>query len=87
MKAQNIVGPQIRRLRNAANLTQEQFSARCGVLGWRLSRSTLAKIEAQVRCVSDAELFVLAKALRKEVDQLYSTDRSAILVQLRHSDE
>jgi len=87
MKAQNVVGPQIRRLRNAANLTQEQFSARCGVLGWRLSRSTLAKIEAQVRCVSDAELFVLAKALRKEVDQLYSTDRSAILVQLRHSDE
>jgi len=87
MKAQNIVGPQIRRLRNAANLTQEQFSARCGVLGWRLSRSTLAKIEAQVRCVSDAELFVLGKALRKEIDQLYSADRSAIVEQLRHSDE
>jgi transcriptional regulator with XRE-family HTH domain len=87
MKTKNVVGPQIRRLRNAANLTQEQFSARCGVLGWRLSRSTLAKIEAQVRCVSDAELFVLAKALRKEVDQLYSADRSAILEQLRHSDE
>jgi transcriptional regulator with XRE-family HTH domain len=87
MKAQNVVGPQIRRLRNAANLTQEQFSARCGVLGWRLSRSTLAKIEAQVRCVSDAELFVLGKALRKEIDQLYSADRSAIVEQLRHSDE
>jgi transcriptional regulator with XRE-family HTH domain len=87
MKTQNIVGPQIRRLRNAANLTQEQLSARCGVLGWRLSRSTLAKIEAQVRCVSDAELFVLAKALRKEIDQLYSANRSAILDQLRHSDE
>jgi transcriptional regulator with XRE-family HTH domain len=87
MKAKNVVGPQIRRLRNAANLTQEQFSARCGVLGWRLSRSTLAKIEARVRCVSDAELFVLAKALRKEIDQLYSADRSAILEQLRHSDD
>jgi hypothetical protein len=40
-----------------------------------------------VRCVSDAELFVLGKALRKEIDQLYSADRSAIVEQLRHSDE
>jgi transcriptional regulator with XRE-family HTH domain len=87
MKTQNVVGPQIRRLRNAANLTQEQFSARCGVAGWRLSRSTLAKIESQVRCVSDAELYVLARALKKEFEQLYSPDRSAILAQLVHSDD
>lgn len=87
MKTRNVVGPQIRRLRNAANLTQEQFTARCGVLGWRLSRSTLAKIEAQVRCVSDAELFVLARALRKEIEQLYSSDRAVIFEQLSHSDE
>jgi transcriptional regulator with XRE-family HTH domain len=86
MSTHNVVGPQIRRLRNAANLTQEQLTARCGVLGWRLSRSTLAKIEAQVRCVSDAELFVLAKALRKELEQLYSSEIPVDFERLNHSD-
>lgn len=86
MRAKNVVGPQIRRLRNAASLSQEQFSARCGVFGWRLSRSTLAKIEAQVRCVTDAELYVLAKTLRSEIDRLYPSDRSAVLKLLRHSE-
>jgi transcriptional regulator with XRE-family HTH domain len=87
MKTLNVVGPQIRRLRSAANLTQEQFAARCGVTGWRLSRSTLAKIESQVRSVFDAELFVLAKALRKEIRDLYPSSRSEILDRLAHSDE
>ena len=87
MKTRNTVGPQIRRLRSAANITQDEFAARCGVLGWRLSRSTLAKIESQVRCVSDAEVFILARALRKEINQLYPSNRAAILDHLTHSDE
>lgn len=87
MKTLNVVGPQIRRLRSALNLTQEEFAARCGVLGWRLSRSTLAKIESQVRSVFDAELFVLAKALRTEIKDLYPSSRSEIFDRLAHSDE
>jgi transcriptional regulator with XRE-family HTH domain len=87
MKAQNIVGPQIRRFRNEQDLTQEDFVARCGVLGWRLSRGTLAKIEAQVRCVSDAEVFILARALKKDLEVLYPSNRSAIVGQLNQSDE
>jgi transcriptional regulator with XRE-family HTH domain len=87
MKTLNVVGPQIRRLRCVLNLTQEQFAARCGVFGWRLSRSTLAKIESQVRSVFDAELFVLAKVLRKEIKDLYPASRSEILERLAHSDE
>lgn len=87
MKKLNTVGPQVRRLRTAANLTQDEFAARCGVLGWRLSRSTLAKVESQVRCVSDAEIFILAKALHKDIEQLYPSSRSAILDRLTHSEE
>lgn len=87
MKAQNIVGPQIRRFRSEQNLTQEDFAARCGVIGWRVSRGTLAKIEAQVRCVSDAEMFILARALKKDIEQLYPANRSAIVGQLNQSDE
>jgi transcriptional regulator with XRE-family HTH domain len=87
MNIRNTVGPQVRRLRNAANFTQDEFAARCGVLGWRLSRSTLAKIESGVRCVSDAEVFILARALRKEIEQLYPSNRVAIFRNLTHSDE
>lgn len=87
MRAQNIVGPQIRRYRCEQNLTQEDFAARCGVLGWRLSRGTLAKIEAQVRCVSDAEVLMLARALKKDVEQLYPSNRNAIISQLNQADE
>lgn len=67
----NIVGPEIRRLRYQQGLTQDDLAARCSRLGWDLSRSTLAKIEAQVRCVSDAELLILSRALKVAVDTLY----------------
>ncbi len=67
----NIVGPQIRKLRYQQDLTQEMFAARCSVRGLDLSRGTLSKIEAQLRCVTDAELVVLAEALQVELKDLY----------------
>ena len=70
-KPQNIVGPQVRKLRYERGATQEALAARCGVLGWDLSRATLAKIEAQLRCVTDSELRVLANALKVTLDDLY----------------
>jgi len=42
----------------------------CPFLGWDLSRGTPSKIEAQLRCVTDAELAVLAKALKVEATAL-----------------
>ena len=70
-KPQNIVGPQVRKLRYQQGMTQEALSARCGVLGWDLSRATLSKVEAQLRCVTDAELEFLARALKVEIAVLY----------------
>ena len=46
------------------------LAAKCGVLGWDISRGTLAKIESQVRCVTDKELVVLAKALKVAPNEL-----------------
>ena len=37
--------------------------AKLNVLGWDISRETLAKIETQIRWVADFELVCLAKAL------------------------
>ncbi len=48
------------------------FAARCSILGWELSRGTLSKIEAQLRCVKDGELVILAKALKVDANTLLS---------------
>jgi hypothetical protein len=52
-------------------MTQNALAAKCGVLGRDLSRATLSKIEAQLRCVTDGELEFLARALRVEIPALY----------------
>ena len=52
-------------------MLQDDLAAKCGLLGWDLSRSTLAKIEAQVRCINDQELLVLSKALKVTVNDLF----------------
>lgn len=82
----NTVGPSIGQLRQKHGLTQEQLTARCGVLGWRLSRGTVAKIESQVRCVSDAEIYILALALKCEIKDLYPKDKQLIVDLLNQGD-
>jgi transcriptional regulator with XRE-family HTH domain len=60
----NIVGPVVRELRESQGLTQQMLVARINLLGWDISRETLAKIESQVRWVADLELVQLAEALK-----------------------
>lgn len=69
-RPRNVVGPVIRKLRYKYELTQPMLAARCHALGWELSRETLAKIETQLRWVSDFELVCLARALRVKVTDL-----------------
>ncbi len=61
----------VREIREKQGLTQSQLAARCNLLEWDISRSTLAKIESQVRQVTDIEAALLAKALKVRVDDLY----------------
>jgi hypothetical protein len=42
------------------------------LLDWDISRGTLAKIESQVRCITDIEVAMLAAALKVEVQTLFS---------------
>ncbi len=70
--AQNIVGPQVRKFRDQRGWSQEEFAARLQRQGWDISRGTLAKIEAQVRCVVDSELAMLARALELPVGDLFT---------------
>ena len=68
----NIVGPQVRRLRVAANLSQAALAVACQRIGWDIDRNTIAKIEGQVRWVGDFELLHLAQTLNCGITDLIS---------------
>lgn len=68
---QNTIGPQIKRLREQKKLTQAMLAARCGILGWEISENGITKIEAQIRCVTEKELLVLAEALKVKLREIY----------------
>ena len=67
----NIVGPQIRKRRNELEMTQEELATRCQLNGLDISRGTLSQIEAQLRCVTDDELWALARVLKVSTDDLF----------------
>jgi transcriptional regulator with XRE-family HTH domain len=69
--SQNIIGYNLRKIRVKLGLTQEALCARLQLNGLDISRATLSKIEAQIRCVTDKELRLIAKALKLKVDDLY----------------
>ena len=69
-KCQNIVGPVIRVLREKKGLSQAQLVAKLNLMGWDLSRATYSKIEAQIRCVTDYEIPVLAASVGVEPSEL-----------------
>lgn len=67
----NAVGGQIRKMRRTVGITQAMLVARCNLIGGEFSRGTLAKIEAQIRGVSDRELFVFAKVFGVTMEDLF----------------
>ena len=69
--AMNVIGPTVRRIRKSQGMTQEALATRCHVLNWTISRGTLAKIESQVRRVTDEEAVLLARALNVDVGRLF----------------
>jgi transcriptional regulator with XRE-family HTH domain len=70
-RAMNIIGPQLRRIRYQQGLTQPALTAKCQLIGWEISREGIAKIESQLRSVSDIEVMKLAKALRVHFSVLF----------------
>ena len=70
----NVVGPQVRKLRNKLDLTQEALAARCQLHGLDISRGTLSQIEARLRRVADSELFRLSAVLNVSTDDLFPSD-------------
>ena len=69
----HLIGNTIRKLREEQGLTQDQFAARCNLIGWDISRGTLAKIESKVRRITDIEVALLAQALNRPIESLFDS--------------
>ncbi len=67
----NVIGAKLRFLRQRKEWTQAQLAAKCNLLGWDVSASTLAKLETHSRSAFDAELFILSRVLHVGVEELF----------------
>jgi len=76
MGVQNVVGDQVRQIRSRNGWSQADLAAKCNLAKWDVSRGTLSKIEAKLRRVTDAEVFLLAKVLQVEIAALYPPDEN-----------
>jgi transcriptional regulator with XRE-family HTH domain len=68
----NMIGPQLRRIRNERGLSQPKLAELLQRKGWDISRDTVAKIEDQRRWVSDFETAFLAEVLQVPLAVLFA---------------
>lgn len=78
-KPRNIIGPQLRKMRNQRELSQQELAELLQRHGWDVSRGLIARIEGQVRWVADFELVVLSEALRVPIQTLLASPQMSSL--------
>jgi transcriptional regulator with XRE-family HTH domain len=67
----NVIGPHVRKLRDRKGWTQEVFARRLQLAGWDISRTSLAKLESQLRKCPDCELLFLSEVLGVGIADLF----------------
>jgi len=67
----NIIGKNVKVIREKKGWTQEVLVAKCNLIDWKISRGTLAKIESNVRRVTDIEVKQVAQALDVSIIELF----------------
>jgi transcriptional regulator with XRE-family HTH domain len=67
----NLVGPQVRKWRNAKGWTQEELATKLQLRGWDISRDSVASLESQRRRVPDCEILFLARVLNVRLAELF----------------
>lgn len=72
MRHLNIIGPQVRRLRNKREWSQNDFAIKLQLLGMEeATRCKVSKIESRLVWVSDDDLLYLSRTLGVPVEELY----------------
>ena len=72
-----MVGRNIERLRKEKGIKQNDFIAKMQVLGCNMNPTSYSKLEGQLRCVSDVEMYTAAKILNVQMEELFDGDTEA----------
>ncbi len=72
IKSDKVIGENIRKTRNAMDMTQEELAAKLQILDCDISRGTLAKIEAGIRHISVGEIDAIKKVLHMEYGDFFA---------------
>ena len=67
----NVIGPEIRRIRKQRGWSQSKLALHLQSVGWKISRSGLAKIECRIVWVGDFELLYFVRALGVGIEKLF----------------
>ena len=70
----NIVGRNIERLRKERGIKQKDFISKMQILGIDINPTSYSKLEGQVRLASDREVYVSAKILNVDIEELFTGD-------------
>ena len=67
-----MVGPQIRKLRNALGWSQATLAMRLQLDGLDISREVLAQMECQLHCIRDNHIFYFARVLAVTASEIFA---------------
>ena len=67
----NIAGKNIKKIRKEKKITQEELCARMHVMGFKISRSDISKLENGKRFINDVEILGFSDALKVPILDLY----------------
>ena len=65
------IGANVRRLRERANMTQEELSVKLQLAGCDITRSAVAKIEVGQRHLYPDEIVLLKRILKVDYEELF----------------
>jgi transcriptional regulator with XRE-family HTH domain len=71
MHGKNIVGTRVRKARRESNITQMELAARLQVLGIKIDRPAISKLESGNRPITDIEIDAIAKILKVPISWLF----------------
>lgn len=71
MQRKNIVGSRVRKARRESGVTQMELAARLQVLGIKIDRPGISKLETGSRPATDIEIDAIAKTLKVPVSWLF----------------
>lgn len=67
----NMVGKNIERLRKERGIKQKDFIAKIQIMGCDMNPTSYSKLEGQLRSATDFEIYVIAKILNVNMEELF----------------